>query len=43
MKKNILLFLLMACGVPAVAQQVLSLDSCRALAMRNNKQLGITQ
>ncbi len=43
MRKKILLLLLVACAVPVAAQQVLSLDSCRALAMRNNKQLGITQ
>ena len=28
---------------PSVAQQVLSLDSCRSLALRNNKQLGISR
>lgn len=28
---------------PAEAQQVLSLDSCRAMALRNNKQLGIAE
>ena len=28
---------------PAAAQQVLSLDSCRAMALRNNKQLGVTR
>ena len=43
MKKGIFLFLLMACASPVLAQRVLNLDSCRALAMRNNKQLGITQ
>lgn len=43
MRKKILLLLLVACAVPVAAQQALSLDSCRALAMRNNKQLGITQ
>ena len=28
---------------PAVAQQLLSLDSCRAMALRNNKQLGVSK
>ena len=37
------MFLLVACGAPAMAQQLLSLDSCRAMAIRNNKQIGITQ
>ena len=43
MKKTLVMFLLVACGVPAMAQQLLSLDSCRAMAIRNNKQMGITQ
>lgn len=43
MKKTIVMFLLVACGAPAMAQQLLSLDSCRAMAIRNNKQMGITQ
>ena len=37
------MFLLVACGATAMAQQLLSLDSCRAMAIRNNKQMGITQ
>ncbi len=37
------MFLLVACGAPAMAQQLLTLDSCRAMAIRNNKQMGITQ
>ena len=37
------MFLLVACGAPAMALQLLSLDSCRAMAIRNNKQMGITQ
>lgn len=37
------MFLLVACGAPAMAQQLLSLDSCRVMAIRNNKQMGITQ
>ena len=30
-------------AAPAVAQRVLSLDSCRAMALRNNKQLNIAK
>jgi hypothetical protein len=33
--------LLPACH--ATAQQLLSLDSCRAMALRNNKQLGVSR
>lgn len=37
-------FLLSAFGVMTVAaQQLLSLDSCRAMALRNNKQLNVSQ
>lgn len=43
MKKTLVMFLLVACGSPAMAQQLLSLDSCRVMAIRNNKQMGITQ
>ena len=43
MKKTLVMFLLVACGAPAMAQQLLSLDSCRVMAIRNNKQMGITQ
>ena len=43
MKKTLVMFLLVACGAPAMAQQLLTLDSCRAMAIRNNKQMGITQ
>lgn len=35
--------LLAVAYIPAKAQQVLSLDSCRAMAMRNNKQLSIAR
>lgn len=41
MKKVTTLFLLIAAVLPAEAQRVLSLDSCRAMALRNNKQIGI--
>ena len=37
-------FWLMAFGfLPAAAQRVLSLDSCRQMALRNNKQLGVSK
>ena len=37
-------FWLMAAGcLPAVAQRVLTLDSCRQMALRNNKQLSISK
>ena len=37
-------FWLMAFGfLPASAQRVLSLDSCRQMALRNNKQLSISK
>lgn len=38
---NIFLFLCLV--APAAAQQTLSLDSCRMLALRNNKRLGISR
>lgn len=43
MKKAATLFLFIAAAMPTVAQQVLSLDSCRAMALRNNKQLGMAR
>lgn len=42
-KLALILFLAVAGRAATMAQQVLSIDSCRALAIRNNKQLGITQ
>ena len=40
MKKYITLIMLMGALIPAGAQaQTLSLDSCRAMALRNNKQV----
>lgn len=39
--RNVLLTVLIAMGTALNAQSVLSLDSCRTLAMRNNKQLAI--
>lgn len=40
--KHVPLLIMLACAISrADAQQVLSLDSCRAMALRNNKQLAI--
>jgi len=41
MRKALTFFVLIAAVLPAEAQRVLSLDSCRAMALRNNKQIGI--
>ena len=38
-----ILLLVGGVALPASAQRVLSLDSCRAMALRNNKQLGISR
>jgi len=43
MKKTIGMLLLSVAVMPAFAQRVLSLDSCRQMALRNNKQLGISK
>lgn len=44
MMKRIFAFLLLVSAIlPMRAQRVLSLDSCRALALRNNKQLNISK
>ena len=43
MKKTVGIWLLCAVIAPAQAQRVLSLDSCRQMALRNNKQLGISK
>ena len=44
MKKYITLIMLMGALIPAGAQaQALSLDSCRAMALRNNKQLNASK
>lgn len=37
------LYLMVCCLLPANAQSVIGLDSCRALALRNNKQLNISK
>ena len=42
MKHIIGLILMSGMMLPSMAQRVLSLDSCRALALRNNKQLSIS-
>ena len=44
MKKYITLIMLMGALIPVGAQaQTLSLDSCRAMALRNNKQLNASK
>ena len=43
MKKIVTLILFVSAVAQAEAQQALSLDSCRAMALRNNKQLGIAR
>ena len=43
MKHYALLLLLAGAFVPSEAQRVLTLDSCRAMALDNNKQLGISR
>ncbi|WP_033150243.1 TolC family protein [Prevotella sp. RM4] len=43
MKKTFGIILLSAVITPVGAQRILSLDSCRQMALRNNKQLGISK
>ena len=43
MNRIVGVFLLVGIMLPAVAQRLLSLDSCRALAIRNNKELNISK
>lgn len=43
MKKLAIAILCLGCCVTAGAQRVLTLDSCRALALRNNKQLQVSR
>lgn len=43
MKKSILFLLFCGCILPAVAQRVLTLDSCRIMALQNNKQLQVAR
>jgi outer membrane protein TolC len=43
MKKALFICFIISSAVPAFAQRVLSLDSCRALALRNNKQLNVSK
>ena len=43
MKKIVTICLLLGALLPAEAQSVLSLDSCRAMALRNNKQINASK
>lgn len=43
MRKFFVVFLFLGCLANADAQRVLTLDSCRALAIRNNKQLQVSR
>ncbi len=43
MKKLLSIVMLTAVVLPSAAQEVLTLDSCRALALRNNKQLNVSK
>ena len=43
MKKFVTILLLLGALTPAKAQMVLSLDSCRAMALRNNKQINASK
>lgn len=43
MKKVLILVLFAVLTLPSIAQMTLSLDSCRAMALRNNKQLNATK
>ena len=43
MKKVFTICMLAASLLPTEAQQLLTLDSCRAMALRNNKQMGISK
>lgn len=43
MKKTLVICLLLGTFLPVPAQKLLSLDSCRELALRNNKQLNVVK
>ena len=43
MKKVFFILTLCSVGLPIVAQKVLTLDSCRALALHNNKQINVSK
>ena len=43
MTRVVMLGLLMSLPLTSVAQRLLTLDSCRAMALRNNKQLGVAK
>ncbi|MBR5748311.1 MAG: alkaline protease, partial [Prevotella sp.] len=43
MNKFVGFVLLVGAAMPVSAQRLLTLDSCRAMALRNNKQMGISK
>ena len=43
MKKIVTIFALLGTLLSAEAQNTLSLDSCRAMALRNNKQINVSR
>ena len=43
MVKKLCIVLLVGVSVPVSAQRLLTLDSCRAMALRNNKQMGVAK
>ena len=43
MNRNLCFILFVALAVPVGAQRLLSLDSCRAMALRNNKQIAVSK
>lgn len=43
MKKILIIIILTGCAIPIAAQRVLTIDSCLALALRNNRQLNISK
>ena len=43
MKKIFFILILCSVGLPIAAQKVLTLDSCRALALHNNKQINVSK
>ena len=43
MVKKLCVVLLVGVSMPVCAQRLLTLDSCRAMALRNNKQMGVVK
>ena len=43
MVKKLCIVLLVGVSMPVCAQRLLTLDSCRAMALRNNKQMGVAK